>query len=456
MSVAEQPRDDEQTDFALTADVADWVANLRPEDLSERSLTWAKHALLDWLGVTIAAANEPLVAMLLEEFAGDSAAACTIVGQDRKADLHGATLINGAASHALDYDDVSRAMHGHPSVPVAPAVLALGEVSGASGRDMLTAFVAGVEVECALGDMTHDTHYDKGFHATGTLGTFGAAAAAANLMRLDAATTARALGLAASQASGLKCNFGTMTKPFHAGKAAANGLSAARLAARGFTAHQEAIETEQGFAATQAPDFFATPLRPDPSAPYAVESTLFKYHASCFSTHSTIDAINDLRGQHGIGLDDMARLTIVVHPRHFGVCCIPEPTTGLEVKFSIRHLAVMALDGIDTGGLEVYSDANANDPRYVTARRLVDIETQPQMDRMTSAISLQLKDGRVLHAEGDVGQPASNLNEQWSRLSNKFRAIASPVIGDARAAELVDVVGSLESAQSPERLLELA
>ena len=163
-------------------------------------------------------------------------------------------------------------MHGHPTVPVAAAVLALGEALGSNGRDVLTAFIAGYEVECRLGDMCGDEHYEHGFHATGTMGAFGAAAGAANLLKLDDERTAMALGIAASEAAGLKVNFGTMTKPLHAGKAAQNGLVAARIAARGFTARADAIEAPQGFARTQAPGFKAAPVRPDPKAPLAVGS----------------------------------------------------------------------------------------------------------------------------------------------------------------------------------------
>ncbi len=178
------------------------------------------------------------MAILREEIA--SPGSCALIGGG-SADPHGAALINGAAGHALDYDDVVSALNGHPTAPVAPAVLAQAEEAKASGKAVIDALIAGVEVEAALGAMTGGSHYEKGFHATCTLGTIGAAAGCARLMGLDEVQTGWALGIAASQAAGLKCNFGTMTKPFHVGKAAANGLLAARLAARGFTAYPEAI-----------------------------------------------------------------------------------------------------------------------------------------------------------------------------------------------------------------------
>jgi 2-methylcitrate dehydratase PrpD len=265
---------------AVTRGLADWSARFGMNATTASADRWARHALLDWFAVTIAGAKEPLAAILADEFRSSTTGPCTIIASDSKASLHDAALVNGAVSHALDYDDVNRLMHGHPTVPVAASVLALGEMMGKSGRDVLTAFIAGYEVECRLGDMCGDGHYEQGFHATGTMGTFGAAAGAANLLGLDADRTAMALGIAASEASGLKINFGTMTKPLHAGKAAQNGLIAARIAARGFTARADAIEAPQGFLQTQAPGFKPEAMRPDPKAPLAVEENLFKYHAA--------------------------------------------------------------------------------------------------------------------------------------------------------------------------------
>jgi 2-methylcitrate dehydratase PrpD len=427
------------SDLHPTRDLARWSSSLTHADISDTARTWARHAILDWFGVTIAGAREPLAAILAEEFAGGGNARATLVGLNNTAAVHDAALVNGAVSHALDFDDVNRHMHGHPTVPVASAVLALGEVLGSSGRDIVLAFIAGYEVECRLGDMCGDAHYDKGFHATGTFGTFGAAAGAARLMGLDAEQTAIALGIAASQASGLKLNFGTMTKPLHAGKAAANGLIAARLASRGFTARDDAIEAAQGFAATQAPGFTAHAVRPDANAPFAVEENLFKYHAACYLTHSSIEAIRELRQKHGIKLEDLEAMTLHVDPGHLKVCNIPEPASGLEVKFAIRHLTGMALDGADTAALETFSEASANDSRYTQARERIRIEPRiaPPEERHGAAVALKLKDGRTLQAEANVGIPATDLAAQEAKLVAKFRALADPVVGRdrARAAE---------------------
>jgi 2-methylcitrate dehydratase PrpD len=438
--------------IGLTHEVAQWVSGFTGATSAAR--LWARHCLLDWAAVTVAGSREPLAGMLIEEF-GSRNGPCTLVASGCRAAPHDAALVNGTLGHALDYDDVHFAMHGHPTVPVAPVVLALGEALDKPGRAVLDAFVAGYEVECAIGAMAGYGHYDKGFHATGTIGTFGAAAAAAHLMGLDAGQTAHALGMAAAQAAGLKSMFGTMTKPFHAGKAAMNGLIAARLAARGFTASTEGIEASQGFADTQAPGFAPAPVRPDPGAPFAVEGNLFKYHAACYLTHSTIEAIRSLRERHGIGLDDLAAMTLHGEAALLQVCNIARPRTGLEVKFSIRHLAALALDGADTADLGLYTEATAQDPRLGTARGKITFEPREFPNRSAAAVALTTTDGRTLEAEADVGIPAVDPEAQWLKLVSKARSIATPVIGAERVAGVIGAVERLDEAESVRPLLRL-
>lgn len=457
MSIAEILPSEGRKNTALTRNIARWLATFDAEHIPEPAFVWGKHAVLDWLAVTIAGAREPLATMLAEETSGGQNGACTLYGRPQRADLLAAALINGATSHALDYDDVNRLLHGHPTVPTLSVALALGETLGKSGRDVLAGFIAGTEVECALGSMAGDGHYDRGFHATGTMGTFGAAAVGAQMMGLGEEAVADAFGIAASQASGLKANFGTMTKPLHAGKAAMNGLLAARLAARGFTANREAIEAPQGFAETQAPGFLPAPMRSDPAAPLAIEQTLFKYHAACYRTHSMLEAIRDIRTKHAIGLEDMDAMTLHVAMDLRKVCDILEPATGLEIKFAIRHLACMGLNGINTAALDAYSDENANEPRYVAARRKVDLEALPEgSDRMSAGVTIKLKDGRSVSGEANVAIPATDLDKQWRLLTAKFEALTEPLIGSEKAARLIDAVSVLDQAADLKGLTENA
>ena len=219
--------------------------------------------MLDYIGVGLAGADDPLVLILLDELLEPGAdTQASVIGHPIGLPVLSAALVNGAAAHALDYDDVNLAMPGHPSVAILPGLLALAEQQRSSGRELIAAFVAGYETACRIGIAMRPGHYGRGFHATGTVGCFGAAAACARLLGLDADTTAQALGIAGTQASGLKSQFGTMCKPFHAGKASQNGLLAARLAARGFSSRPDFVECEQGFARPTAPTSIPKPRSP--------------------------------------------------------------------------------------------------------------------------------------------------------------------------------------------------
>ena len=237
----------------ITGPLADYAMSLRFDQLPQRTVEIAKHCLLDWIGVTIAGRPEPLTGMLIDQaMAEGGAPQATLIGDGRKVSAGQAALINGTASHALDFDDVQQRFHGHPTAPVAPVILALAEQSGASGRDVMAALVAGIEVECRINVFMGDSHYERGWHSTATNGTFGAAVGAAHMMGFDGSRCALAMGVAGTQAAGLRSMFGTMCKPLHAGKAAANGLFAAQIVSRGFTSRPDVLERPMGFGDTQS------------------------------------------------------------------------------------------------------------------------------------------------------------------------------------------------------------
>jgi 2-methylcitrate dehydratase PrpD len=437
-----------------TRDLAHWIAGIDDGAITASALTWAKHTLLDWLGVTIAGAREPLSDILVADIMAEGGAGSNhLPGRPERVIPSQAALINGTASHALDYDDVHMRMHGHPSAPVLPAILALAEQRDAHGRDLLKAFIVGYEVECLIGEMMGDSHYEDGWHNTATIGTFGAAAGCAKLLDLDSEKTAMALGIAATQAAGLKSMFGTMCKPLHAGKAAFNGLLAARLAGRGFTSRDDALECAQGFADTQSRDYRALPVRPDTDAAFAIEANLFKYHAACYLTHSPIEAVTALRREHHLTAGDVAGIRLKVSPGHLKVCNIPSPRTGLEIKFSLRHTAALALLGENTGALSTYSDAMANRPDLIELREKVGIETQPFPQRTGAEVIIELNDGRHLQQAFDVGIPAADLDDQWRRLTNKFRSIVEPVLGAEKTAICIEQCSRLDEAVSLSALL---
>jgi len=303
---------DIQAGKGLTQALVAQARSLRFEDIPAEPLMWARQCVLDAIGCTLAGASDALVEILLAEMREQGGAErATIIGHKGRLPAPAAAIVNGAASHALDFDDVNLAMPGHPSVAILPALLALAEERGSSGAEVLTAFVAGYELQCRIGKVIAPGHYDGlGFHATATVGSFGAAAACAHLMGLDADRFATALGIAGTQAAGLKSMFGTMCKPLHAGKASYHGYMAAKLAARGFTSRPDVLECGQGFARTHSPDFNPERAFDAPPNGWYVCNNLFKYHASCYMTHAPIEAARKLREQHGIAASDVERIEV--------------------------------------------------------------------------------------------------------------------------------------------------
>lgn len=429
--------------MSVTEHLVELARGISLERVPADALAVAKHSILDWIGCTLAGSREPLSAILREELIADGGGgAAAIVGRPERARALDAALVNGAASHALDFDDTHILMLGHPTAPVLPAALAVGEELGASGAALLEAFVAGVEVECRLGAILAPGHYAVGWHSTATLGTFGAAAASARLLGLDAGGWRHAFGLAGTQAAGLKSVFGSMAKPLHAGKAAANGLLSARLAARGFTSATEIVEVAQGFAATHTATFAPERLA-EIGGRFLVRDTVFKYHAACYLTHASIEGALRLREEARLDPADVERVEIHVPAGHLRVCNLPEPRTGLEGKFSLRATAAMALLGIDTARLESYADETMRDPRLVALRDRVEVTAARGLAEAESRIVVRAG-GRTLERTVDTGIPAADLERQGARLAAKFHALADPLVGRARADEIEARVARLE------------
>ena len=441
----------------LTRALVEQALAVRYETLSEEARALARQCILDYIACTLPGAAEPLTAMMLAEFEDQGGKEiATVIGHGTKLPALSAALINGSASHALDFDDVNLAMPGHPSVAILPALLALAEERGSSGKDVIAAFVAGYELECRFGSTLKPGHYDGlGFHATGTIGTFGSAAACAHLMGLDADTTCTALGIAGTQASGLKSMFGTMCKPFHAGKAAYAGLLAARLAARGFSSRADVLECAQGFAKTHSPDFFPEKAMETPPEGSHMRNNLFKYHAACYLTHGPIEAARKLRDFHGVTPETVEKIVLRIDQATDRVCNIAKPTTGLEAKFSLRLTTAMALAGLDTSRLDVFSDANAADPLLAGLRDKMEIDFQDSWPHTLAEMDIYLTDGRMVTSRHDAGIPAADVAEQGQRLEAKFTALADPILGANRASRLLGAVAELDNAPNVRELMAL-
>jgi 2-methylcitrate dehydratase PrpD len=445
------------SEIAVTHALADRAAAVSYDALPETVRVWARQCVLDYYGCALAGADDPLVMILLDELteaAGDTQA--SVIGHPIGLPTLSAALVNGAAGHALDYDDVNLAMPGHPSVAILPALLALAEQRKSSGRDVVAAFVAGYETACRIGSALRPGHYNLGFHATGTVGGIGAAAACARLLGLDSEATARALGIAGTQVAGLKSQFGTMCKPFHAGKAAQNGLLAARLAARGFSSRPDLIECEQGFALTHGPDFRPEAALADPAGGFHIFANLFKYHAACYLTHGPIECARSVREHGDFAPEQVARIVMKLDRSTDRVCNIPSPTDGLESKFSLRQTVAMALVGIDTASLGAYSAATASDPALVALREKVTLDFQDGWPQAAAEIAVEMQDGRTLRASHDAGIPATDAAAQGERLAAKFTALAEPVVGAARARELRAAISDLDALDDVTILARLA
>jgi 2-methylcitrate dehydratase PrpD len=441
----------------LTRALAEPARTLKFADIPEETRAWARQCVLDYIACGVAGASdeltEILVAELSEQGGRESAA---VFGQAVRLPAASAALINGAASHALDFDDVNLAMPGHPSVAILPGLLALAEECGSSGEDVLTAFVAGYELQCRVGRILAPGHYDVlGFHATATIGSFGAAAACAHLLKLDAEQFTTALGIAGTQAAGLKSMFGTMCKPLHAGKASYHGLLGAKLAMRGFTSRLDVIECQQGFASTHSPDFHPERAVETPAHGWYIRSNLFKYHAACYMVHSSIEATRKLRDQFGVTPDRVEHVSVQLEESCDRICNIPAPRTGLEAKFSLRLATAMGLAGIDTGRLSTYSEAVAADPGLVRLRDKVSLDFRVGIPNTFAEVELLLTDGTCLHAQHDSGIAATDTSDQGRRLEEKFAGLVEPVLGSQRCRALISGIRSFDTLGNLRELMAL-
>jgi len=375
--------------MTISETLARFVANADFTALGAAQVVAAKVTISDCIACTIAGSvtdTGTIVRRVAQAASPDGAA--TVIGGSRALSAQAAALANGTSAHALDYDDILWTLYGHPSVSILSASLAVAETVGASGRDLILAYSIGVEVIGKLGRAVNPLHYEHGWHATGSIGVIGAAAACAKLMRLDERQIVMALGIAASEASGVRRNFGTMTKPFHAGNAARGGVLAAELAREGFTSDLTAIEGEFGWARTlgarsvpEAEELQATLGKPwELSEPGIV----LKRYPACGGTHCALDAMIALKREHGFGAQEIDNIACAAHPLAKKVLLYPRPQTGLEGKFSMEFcLALAAIEG--QAGLRHFDDNWVRDPRVLDLLQRISFESRGDLEPGLSA-----------------------------------------------------------------------
>ena len=424
----------------------------------------ARRAVLDCVGVALAGAPEPCARIVAAQVLDQGGPAESVIwgaGAARTSAQHAARA-NGTAAHALDYDDYIVSMPGHPSVPILPAVVAAGERLGASGAEVLAAFVVGFEVEAKLGAASGQEAFDVGWHPTSTLGVLGATAAVGRLVGLDVDRMRHALGLAVSMAGGVRQNFGSMAKPFHVGRAAESGILAADLARRGFTASPTAIEAEFGYW-----DMFAGAVNRDGDAlagglgrPFAVATPGVNYKAwpCCGSTFGAVDAALQVAG--GLAEPDVERVLVDVPYTAPLVLIHHRPTTPLAAKFSLEYcVAAALLDG--RVGLAHFTEAAVRRPDLQALLRRVDSRVPDGWQKGAGPwkqghgrVEVRLRDGGVRTGvtSAPKGDAANPLNDQ--ELEAKFLECGAIALGEARTATALDLVRSFERLPDVRRLTE--
>jgi 2-methylcitrate dehydratase PrpD len=428
----------------VTQTLARYLVKARHEDLPQDVRHEAARALLNWMGCAIGSTHHETVSCALsaiKPFAGPAQA--TIFGQSERVDILHAALLNGISSHVLDYDD-THARTVHVSAPVYPAILAYCEWQRLSGRDLVHAFALGVETECRVGLSVFPEHYDAGWHITGTAGTFGAAAAAGKLMNLNEQQMTWALGIAATQASGLREMFGSMCKSLHPGGAAQKGMQAALLAAKNFTSSECGIEAPAGFAQVLSSKFDPSVITDGLGAHYELPHNMYKPFACGLWMHATIDGCIHMKREHGLAPADIARVDIRVGPMALELTGKPKPTTGLEGKFSLYHAASAAFI-YAAGGEAQFADEVVNHPEVVALRNKVVTHADTGIGKFQSDITVTLADGRTLHykvehALGTVERPMSDTD-----LEEKFRGLVEPVLGAKQASDIIAKCWSVET-----------
>ncbi len=448
----------------VTLKLAELAVGFSLEDLQPETRLVARQAVLDWIGVSLAGVYQaPVTAMAAVLLAQGGEPTATALLQGQRLPSISAALFNGMASHALDYDDVNFAVPGHASAPVLAAALAVAEELRASGRAFLEAFVTGYEIGCRVGLLLAPDHYSLGFHATSTAGTFGATAAAGKLLGLNTRQMARAFGIAATRSSGIKGVFGTSGKPLQAGNAASNGVLSALLARAGLDSIEDALEHRMGFAATHGKtlnveaalgnaflvrDFsLAPPSADEGPTRHHIEFNLFKYHATCYETHSAIECALALRAHLGGKVEQIRSVEIQVNSHCDDICNIHSPQTGFEGKFSLRIATAFGLLGLPTGDPALFSDANVNSPRAVEMRDRVTVSLRDDVGVPVAKLFAEISDGSTWSTESDSSVPMHDLQQQQEKLESKFLALASGHIGEARSKQVVRAAAALEKIQ---------
>ncbi len=437
--------------------LAEFIVDTSYEAIPAAARSTAERAFVDTVGVTLAGttADAGARAYAFVRAVGSSPDGVPLPGSSIRGTAPEAALAIGTAGHALDYDDLSWAMDGHPSVPLVPAILALAGRTDASGTDVLAAYAVGFETMCYLASPVRPSHYERGWHATSTFGTFGATAAAASLLSLDREEATSALCIAASMPAGLKRNFGSMTKPLHAGTAARSGVTAALLAADGFTADEVAISGTRGFFDLYADG--AGSLPPAPGDRWALEATGInvKFYPCCYFTHTSIAATQALADEHGISPADVESIAVTASRGARDALTHPAPSTGLEAKFSMEYCVASALVR-EAVALDTFEEHALEDDAVQSVRERVQFDVDPALEYDSHAATVEIEtiDGERLTREQRDPSGTHDNPLSANELREKFLACAERALPADTARSIHDRLASLREEESVDSLVE--
>jgi 2-methylcitrate dehydratase PrpD len=428
----------------VTRRIAKYVIAGHYDELPNAVLQEARRTLLNWVGCTIGGSrHETLDAAIaaLAPFSGPPQA--SVLGRRERLDILHASLMNGISSHVFDFDDTHLKTVIHPAGPVASALLALSEHRPISGRDFLNAMVLGIEVECRIGNAVYPAHYDRGWHITGTAGVFGAAAACGRVLGLSEQQMVWALGLAATQPVGLREMFGSMTKSFHPGRAAQNGLTAALLAARNFTSSEVGIEGKSGWANVLSTARNYAEITERLGNSYEILLNTYKPFACGIVIHPTIDACLQLRAEQALTADQIDRIDLRVHPLVLELTGKKTPHTGLDGKFSVYFAAALAIVK-GSAGVRDFSDENARDPIIGSLRDRVTATIDPAIKEDQVHATIGLRNGRavekfIAHVVGSLERPMSDAD-----LETKVLGLADGVLPPTQARQVIDLCWKID------------
>jgi 2-methylcitrate dehydratase PrpD len=439
----------------ITNQLVDNLIQTSYKDLPESTIIEAKRSLLNMLGISIGAAYHPSMDKVLHVASlSGGKEQITILGRKEKTDMLYAALLNGMSAHIFDFDDTLLDTVLHPSAPVYPAILSYAEYYNKSGKDVLEAFVLGCEVEARLAKALYPSHYWRGWHITGTVGTIGAAAAIAKLQGLDKERFSYAIGIAATEPTGLREMFGTMTKPFHPGKAAMNGLMAGLLAETGFTSSKQSLEAERGYGNVLSDDPTLEEALSNWGSSWEILNNSYKPFASGIVTHPAIDGAITIQETHNIDPANIKSIEIEVHPLVLELTGKKSPSTGLEGKFSVYHCVAVGL--IDRKArVHQFSDQKVMDPLVMEVRDKVTASINDSIQSDQVRIKVTINSGEsyehfVDHAIGSLKVPMTN-----KQLEQKFLDVTDEVIPSDNKLQLIDQVWKLEQVKDIQTLLTI-